>query len=297
MFAIDVAHRHAKKVTCGTDAKDDVPVIRGSPPPAPRGADAMPLSIATWNVNSLRVRLPQLTEWLATANVDVVALQETKLPDTDFPQAAIEALGYQVAYAGQRTYNGVAVLSRQPVVADAQSIPGFPDEQRRVLAVETAGLRVIDLYVPNGQALDSDKYDYKLRWLAALRTWLAGEAQKHPNLVVLGDFNIAPEDRDVHDPKAWEGGVHVSPAERASLRELLELGFVDVFRRFEQPEKSYSWWDYRAAAFRRNHGLRIDLILASAAFAQRCTACTIDREPRRAERPSDHTPVIATFDI
>jgi exodeoxyribonuclease-3 len=257
----------------------------------------MPLSIATWNVNSLRVRLPQLTEWLATANVDIVALQETKLPDADFPQAAIEALGYQVAYAGQRTYNGVAVLSRQPVVADAQSIPGFPDEQRRVLAVETAGLRVIDLYVPNGQAVGSDKYDYKLRWLAALRTWLADEAQKHPNLVVLGDFNIAPEDRDVHDPKAWEGSVHVSPAERASLGELLGLGFVDVFRRFEQPEKSYSWWDYRAAGFRRNAGLRIDLILAGAALAQRCTACIIDREPRRAERPSDHTPVIATFDI
>ena len=256
----------------------------------------MPLSIATWNVNSLRVRLPQLTEWLATANVDVVALQETKLPDTDFPQAAIEALGYQVAYAGQRTYNGVAVLSRQPVVADAQSIPGFPDQQRRVLAVETAGLRVIDLYVPNGQALDSDKYDYKLRWLAALRTWLAGEAQKHPNLVVLGDFNIAPEDRDVHDPKAWEGGVHVSPAERASLRELLELGFVDVFRRFEQPEKSYSWWDYRMLGFQKNRGLRIDHILVSDALRAAVKACHIDRAPRKNPQPSDHAPVVLTLD-
>ena len=257
----------------------------------------MPVSIATWNVNSLRVRLPQLTEWLATANVDIVALQETKLTDPDFPKAEIEALGYQVAFAGQRTYNGVAVLSRQPVTADAQQIPGFPDEQRRVLAVETAGLRVIDLYVPNGQAVGSDKYDYKLRWLAALREWLAAEQERHPNLVVIGDFNITPEDRDVHDPKAWEGGVHVSPAEREALRALLGLGLVDVFRRFEQPEKSYSWWDYRMAAFRRNHGLRIDLILASAALAARCTACTIDREPRRAERPSDHTPVIASFDI
>ena len=257
----------------------------------------MPLSIATWNVNSLRVRLPQLREWLAGTNPDVIALQETKLPDADFPAAELEALGYHVAYAGQRTYNGVAVLSHQPLVADAQQIPGFPDEQRRVLAVETAGLRVIDLYVPNGQAVGSDKYDYKLRWLAALREWLAAEQQRHPNLVVLGDFNIAPEDRDVHDPKAWEGGVHVSPAEREALRALLGLGLVDVFRRFEQPEKSYSWWDYRMAAFRRNHGLRIDLILASAALAARCTACTIDREPRRAERPSDHTPVIASFDI
>ena len=255
----------------------------------------MSLSIATWNVNSLRVRLPQLREWLAGANPDVVALQETKLPDADFPRAEIEALGYQVAFSGQRTYNGVAVLSRQPLTADAVEIPGFPDEQRRVLAVETAGLRVIDLYVPNGQAVGSDKYDYKLRWIDALAQWLAPPAPI-PTLL-LGDFNIAPEDRDVHDPKAWEGSVHVSPAERESLRELLGLGFVDVFRRFEQPEKSYSWWDYRMAAFRRNHGLRIDLILASAALAQRCTACTIDREPRRAERPSDHTPVIASFDI
>jgi exodeoxyribonuclease-3 len=257
----------------------------------------MALSIATWNVNSLRVRLPQLREWLAGANVDVIALQETKLPDADFPKAEIEALGYQVAFSGQRTYNGVAVLSRQPLAAGEVEIPGFPDEQRRVLAVETAGLRVIDLYVPNGQAVGSDKYDYKLRWLASLREWLAAEAQRHPNLVVLGDFNIAPEDRDVHDPKAWEGNVHVSPAERESLRALLALGFVDLFRRFEQPEKSFSWWDYRAAAFRRNAGLRIDLILATDALARRCTACTIDREPRRAERPSDHTPVIASFDI
>jgi exodeoxyribonuclease-3 len=257
----------------------------------------MPLSIATWNVNSLRVRLPQLREWLAGAAVDVIALQETKLPDADFPKAEIEALGYHVAFSGQRTYNGVAVLSRQPLVAGEVGIPGFPDEQRRVLAVETAGLRVIDLYVPNGQAVGSDKYDYKLRWLASLREWLAAEARRHPRLVVLGDFNIAPEDRDVHDPKAWEGSVHVSPAERESLRALLALGFVDVFRRFEQPEKSYSWWDYRMGGFRRNHGLRIDLILASDALAARCTACTIDREPRRAERPSDHTPVIASFDI
>ncbi len=255
----------------------------------------MPLTLATWNVNSLRVRLPQLAEWLATAKVDIVALQETKLPDAGFPREAIEALGYQVAFAGQRTYNGVAVLSRQPLVAWAQEIPGFPDEQRRVLAVETAGLRVIDLYVPNGQAVGSEKYAYKLGWLAALRTWLAAEVQQHPNLVVLGDFNIAPEDRDVHDPKTWEGSVHVSPAERAGLGALLELGFVDVFRRFEQPEKSFSWWDYRAAGFRRNAGLRIDLILAATSLAQRCTACTIDREPRRAERPSDHTPVIATL--
>jgi exodeoxyribonuclease-3 len=257
----------------------------------------MGVSVATWNVNSLRVRLPQLAEWLAANRPDVVALQETKLPDPDFPVAAIEALGYRVAFNGQRTYNGVAVLSRHEIVAHETGIPGFDDEQRRVLAVETAGLRVLDLYVPNGQAVGSDKYAYKLRWLEALRAWLATDAARHPRLVVLGDFNIAPEDRDVHDPKAWEGNVHVSPAERAALGTLLATGLVDVFRRFDQPDRSFSWWDYRMAAFRRNHGLRIDLILANAALAARCTGCLIDREPRRAERPSDHAPVVATFDI
>lgn len=257
----------------------------------------MPFSIATWNVNSLRVRLPHLVDWLAANPVDVVALQETKLPDADFPRAELEAVGYQVVFSGQRTYNGVAVLSRAPLADPVTDIPGFTDEQRRVLAVTTGGVRVVDLYVPNGQALDSDKYQYKLRWLAALRTWLADEARRHPNLVVLGDFNIAPDDRDVHDPKAWEGGVHVSEPERTALGELFTLGFVDVFRRFEQPPQTFSWWDYRNVAFRRNHGLRIDLILAHGALAERCTGCRIDRAPRKLERPSDHTPVIADFDI
>ena len=255
------------------------------------------MQIATWNVNSLRVRLPHLTDWLAANPVDVLVLQETKLPDADFPRAELEALGLHVAYYGQKTYNGVAILARQPIADPVSGIPGFEDEQKRVLAATIDGVRVIDVYVPNGQSVGSDKYEYKLRWLAALQGYLAAELQRHPRLALLGDFNIAPEDRDVHDPKAWEGGVHVSPAEREALRALLGLGLVDVFRRFEQPEKSYSWWDYRMAAFRRNHGLRIDLILASAALAARCTACTIDREPRRAERPSDHTPVIASFDI
>jgi exodeoxyribonuclease-3 len=257
----------------------------------------MSISIATWNVNSLRVRLPQLSDWLGTHQPDVVALQETKLPDADFPTDALAALGYRTAFSGQRTYNGVAVLSRHEIVAHETAIPGFPDEQRRVLAVDTAGLRVIDLYVPNGQAVGSDKYDYKLRWLAALQDWLAGLAPTQPRLVVLGDFNIAPEDRDVHDPQAWEGSVHVSAPERAALGQLLGTGLVDVFRRFEQPDKSFSWWDYRMGAFRRNHGLRIDLVLAQATLAAACTGCLIDREPRRAERPSDHAPVVATFDI
>lgn len=255
-----------------------------------------PLSIATWNVNSLRVRLPQLTEWLAAAAPDIVALQETKLPDSDFPRGEIEALGYQVAFSGQRTYNGVAVLSREPIEVIATALANFDDEQRRVLAVRTAGITVLDLYVPNGQAIGSEKYAYKLRWLTALDAWLRGELAHEQSLVVLGDFNIAPEDRDVHDPAAWEGQVHVSEPERAAYRGLLELGLVDVFRQFEQAERSFSWWDYRAAAFRRNAGLRIDLILARASLAARCTACLIDREPRRAERPSDHAPVIARFE-
>jgi exodeoxyribonuclease-3 len=265
------------------------------------------MKIATWNVNSLRVRLPQLRDWLAAAQPDVVALQETKLTDPDFPVAELREAGYESAFSGQKTYNGVAVIARSALLggsalaADVTDIPGVDDPQRRVLAttlpVASGSVRVIDLYVPNGQAVGSEKYAYKLGWLAGLRRWLRDEAARHPRLVVLGDFNIAPEDRDVHDPKAWEGNVHVSEPERAALRGLIDDGLIDVFRRFEQPERSYSWWDYRAAAFRRNHGLRIDLILASAELAQRCSACVIDREPRTAERPSDHTPVVATFDI
>lgn len=254
------------------------------------------ITLATWNVNSLRVRLPQLTEWLTAARPDIVALQETKLPDVDFPVTEIESLGYHVAFSGQRTYNGVAVLSRQPLEVLATGIPGFEDEQRRALAVKTQGLTVVDLYVPNGQEPGSDKYAYKLRWLEALEQWLRAALLPQGDVILLGDFNIAPEDRDVHDPAAWEGSVHVSPPERAALQRLLDAGLVDVFRRFEQAEKSYSWWDYRAAAFRRNHGLRIDLILASSALAKRCTGSRIDREPRRAERPSDHTPVLADFE-
>lgn len=253
-------------------------------------------SIATWNVNSLRVRLPQLAEWVSSTRPDVLALQETKLPDADFPRDEIASLGYHVAFSGQRTYNGVAILSREPIEVIATELPGFADEQRRILAVRTAGVTVLDLYVPNGQAVDSEKYAYKLRWLEALDRWLRSELADRRDLLVLGDFNIAPEDRDVHDPAAWAGSVHVSAPERAALHRLLETGLVDVFRRFDQPDKSFSWWDYRAAGFRRNAGLRIDLILASAALAERCRGCRIDREPRKAERPSDHAPVIADFE-
>jgi exodeoxyribonuclease-3 len=257
----------------------------------------MSCTLATWNVNSLRVRMPHLTEWLAANPVDAIALQETKLPDADFPTAELQALGWHSVCSGQRTYNGVALLSRTPATDAMAGIPGFEDEQRRVLAATVGGVRVIDVYVPNGQTVGSDKFEYKLRWFAALREYVAAELARHPRLVVLGDFNVAPEDRDVHDPKAWEGSVHVSPPERAALQSLQQLGFADCFRLFEQPDKSYSWWDYRRMAFRRNAGLRIDLILASGTLAQKCVACHIDKAPRRLERPSDHTPVVARFDI
>jgi exodeoxyribonuclease-3 len=255
------------------------------------------MRLATWNVNSLRVRLPHLRDWLADNPVDVVALQETKLTDADFPREEIEALGMRVVFSGQRTYNGVALLARNPIEDVVAGIPGFDDEQKRVLAGTVAGVRVVDVYVPNGQTVGSEKYAYKLRWLEALRGYVAQELARHERLVVLGDYNIAPEDRDVHDPKAWEGSVHVSEPERAALRALLEQGFEDCFRRFEQPPKTYSWWDYRRMAFRRNAGLRIDLVLASTELARKCEACHIDRSPRRLERPSDHAPVVASFDI
>jgi exodeoxyribonuclease III len=253
--------------------------------------------IATWNVNSLRVRLPQLLEWLPGANADVVALQETKLTDDAFPAAELLAAGYRSVWSGQKTYNGVALLARTEPAAVLRDMPGFDDPQRRVLAASVGAVRVINLYVPNGQSVGSDKFLYKLGWLRSLREWLRSELAAHPLLLVLGDFNIAPEDRDVHDPAAWIGSVHVSAEERAALRDTLALGLIDVFRQFEQPPQSFSWWDYRAGAFRRNQGLRIDLLLASGALAARCRACEIDVGPRRAERASDHTPVIATFDI
>ncbi len=255
------------------------------------------MKLATWNVNSLGVRLPHVSAWLDARAPDLLAVQETKLVDAKFPTAELQALGYHSAYSGQKTYNGVAVIARQSVKALETGIPGFPDEQRRVLAVQYGDLKVINLYVPNGQSVGSEKFAYKLAWLAALRDWLAREQRKHGRLIVLGDFNIAPEDRDVYDPAAWAGQVHVSEPERRALAGLHELGLVDVFRRFEQPADAYSWWDYRAGAFRRGHGLRIDLILASSSIAEHCVACEVDREPRRAERPSDHAPVLATFDI
>jgi exodeoxyribonuclease-3 len=253
--------------------------------------------VASWNVNSLRVRLAQLKDWLAANPVDVIALQETKLQDAEFPQGEIEALGMRVVFSGQRTYNGVAILAKQEPTDVVAGIPGFADEQKRMLAATVAGVRVIDVYVPNGQVVGSEKFEYKLRWLDALRAYVATELERHPRLIMLGDYNIAPEDRDVHDPRAWEGSVHVSEPERAALRSLLAVGLEDCFRRFEQPEQSFSWWDYRMMAFRRNAGLRIDLILASTELAKKCAESRIDKAPRKLERPSDHTPVLARFDI
>ena len=249
------------------------------------------MKIATWNVNSLKVRLPHLLGWLAEQQPDVVCLQETKQQDADFPHAELQAAGYHSVCSGQKTYNGVAILSREPIADVRTGIPDFADEQKRVIAATIADVRIVCVYVPNGQSVDSDKYQYKLNWLAALTAWLKDELAKHPKLALLGDYNIAPEDRDVHDPQAWQGNVLVSEPEREAFKGLAALGLRDAFRLFEQDAKSYSWWDYRMLAFRRNQGLRIDHILISAAL--QCTVCVIDKAPRKLERPSDHTPVIA----
>jgi exodeoxyribonuclease-3 len=255
------------------------------------------MKLATWNVNSLKVRLPHLLDWLGASSPDVVCLQETKLEDANFPAAALEAAGYGAVFSGQKTYNGVAILARAPLAAIDAGIPGFEDAQRRVLSATAGDVRVVCAFVPNGQAVGSEKYEYKLKWLRAFADWLRGELAAHPNLVVLGDYNIAPEDRDVHDPKRWAGQVLCSEPERAAFRRLLDLGFADTFRAFEQPAKSYTWWDYRLNAFKRNLGLRIDHILVSPALAAACSGCAIDLAPRRLERPSDHAPVIAQLAV
>ncbi|MGZ5035964.1 MAG: exodeoxyribonuclease III [Usitatibacter sp.] len=255
------------------------------------------MRLATWNVNSLRVRLPHLLDWLASNAPDVVCLQETKCDDASFPAAELAAAGYCSVHHGQRTYNGVAILSRGEGSGPCRGIPDFADEQSRVIAADFAGVRVVSVYVPNGQSVGSDKYAYKLRWFEALEAWLSRELAAHPRLAVLGDFNVAPEDRDVHDPAAWEGSVLFSAPEREALARLARLGFADGFRLFEQPEKSFTWWDYRMGAFRRNMGLRIDHVLLSPALARICRACTIDVAPRRLERPSDHAPVVCELDL
>ncbi len=253
--------------------------------------------LATWNVNSLKVRLPQVLDWLGQQQPHLLALQETKLPDADFPTLEIASAGYQSVFAGQKTYNGVALLSPLPASDIVTDLPTMDDPQRRILGATLGKVRVLNLYIPNGQAVGSDKYVYKLAWLERVTAWIETELARHRYLVVLGDYNIAPEDQDVHDPLAWAGQVLCSAPERAAFRRLLDLGLKDAFRLFPQPPRSFTQWDYRAAAFRRNMGLRIDHILVSPALAAVCTACWIDQAPRRLERPSDHVPVIAEFNL
>ena len=248
------------------------------------------MKIATWNVNSLKVRLPHVLDWLAAAQPDALCLQELKCENKAFPLSEIEAAGYHAVFNGQKTYNGVAILSRTPAAEVSLDIPGFADEQKRIIAATVEGVRVVCGYFPNGQAVGSDKFAYKLAWLAALTDWLRGELKTSPRLVLAGDYNIAPEDRDAHPD--WKDEIHVSAPEREAFRTLLDLGLSDAFRLFEQADKSFSWWDYRMGAFRRNFGLRIDHLLVSPALKDVCRACYVDKAPRKLERPSDHAPVV-----
>ena len=250
------------------------------------------MKLATWNVNSLAVRLPQVLDWLQANPVDVLCLQETKLTDDKFPRDQFESAGYASEFFGQKTYNGVALLSKSDAQDVVKNIPNHGDAQARVIAATVAGVRVIGAYFPNGQAPHTEKFAYKMDWLQALECWLRDELALHEKLVLVGDFNIAPEDRDVYDPVAWADQIHCTPQERAHFAQMIGLGLVDAFRLFEQPPKSWSWWDYRNLAFRKNQGLRIDLILVSQALRQQVSSCIIDKLPRKNERPSDHAPVV-----
>ena len=251
------------------------------------------MKLATWNVNSLKMRLPRLLDWLAAQQPDALGLQETKTEDSKFPAMELAAAGYSAAFSGQKTYNGVAILTRQPATDVRVDMPEFSDDHKRVIAATIGDVRFVCFYVPNGQAVDSDKYQYKLRWLAAATAYLRHELARHPRLAVVGDINIAPEDRDVHDPDLWRGQVLCTDAERAAFADWLALGLKDAFRLFDQPPKTFSWWDYRMLAFPKNNGLRIDHILLSPALASACSACYVDRAQRKGEKPSDHAPVIA----
>ncbi|AOF87667.1 exodeoxyribonuclease III [Hydrogenophaga sp. RAC07] len=257
------------------------------------------MQIATWNINSLTVRLPQVLDWLAANPVDAVGLQELKLVDEKFPFEALKEIGYHAAAFGQKTYNGVAILSRTPLRDVVRNIPGHSDEQARVIAATLdtpeGPMRLVNCYFVNGQEPGSEKFAYKLQWLAALHRWIAEEMQAHPRLVLVGDFNVAPEDRDSYDPVGLKDTIHHTVEERAHFQALLTLGLTDAYRMFEQPEKSYSWWDYRMLGFQKNRGLRIDHILVSEALRNSVKACTIDRAPRKNPQPSDHAPVVVTL--
>lgn len=256
------------------------------------------MRVTTWNVNSLTARMARAEAWLAANQSDVLCLQELKLETHKFPHEMFDALGYRAAVYGQKTYNGVAIIAKKtlPDFTDVQmGVPGFDDEQCRAIAATIGDVRVIDLYVVNGQSIESDKFQYKLRWLDAVSAWLAAERAKHEKLVVVGDFNIAPTDADVYDPVAWAGQVLCTDQERATFNHWVGLGLTDCFRKFEHPPKTFTWWDYRMLGFPKNNGLRIDHILATPALANTCTACTVDRNERKGEKPSDHAPVTATF--
>lgn len=249
------------------------------------------MKIASWNVNSINVRLPQVLDWLVTHQIDVLALQETKVVDALFPVAAFKDIGYQVSFSGQKTYNGVALIAKAELMEVCCDNPHFEDPARRFLAATVHGIRVINLYVPNGQSLDSDKYVYKLAWLEGIRHYLRQALNDYKNVVVLGDFNIAPTDLDVHDPALWHDVVLVSPKERAAFESMLALGLVDALRAHAPSEAVYTWWDYRQGGFRRNHGLRIDHILLSEPLREASRAVVVDTVPRKSERPSDHAPL------
>ena len=253
------------------------------------------MKIAIWNVNSLKVRLPHVLDWLSATDMDVLCLQETKLTDENFPIDEINAAGYHAIYSGQKTYNGVAIISKSEAHDVITDVPGLDDPQRRILGATIDGIRILNLYVVNGQEVGSEKFAYKLEWLSKVSDYINEQVQLHKYFVTLGDFNIAPDDRDVHDPDAWKERILCSTPERTALQNIFDLGLKDTFRLFSQEEKSFSWWDYRAAGFRRNNGLRIDLILASDALSKKCSSCYIDKEPRQLERPSDHAPVYAEF--
>ena len=251
------------------------------------------MKLAAWNVNSLNVRLPHVIEWLKTHRPDALCLQELKMEDAKFPMGAFDDIGYHAVFNGQKTYNGVAIISRARPEDVRRDIAGYEDHQKRVIAATIDGVRVVCVYIPNGQSVDSDKFQYKLQWLTALQGYMRETIAEYGDVALLGDYNIAPEDRDVHDPKAWEGQVLCTPQERAAFGALIGLGLVDSFRLFDQPEKSFSWWDYRMNGFKRNFGLRIDHVLLTANLATRCSGSSIDLEPRKLERPSDHAPVVA----
>ena len=253
------------------------------------------MKIASWNVNSLRVRLPQVLEWLNQNQVDVLALQETKTQDPEFPEQAIKAAGYQAVYSGQKTYNGVAILAKTQPQDAITDVKNLDDPQRRILAATVNDIRVINLYVVNGSEVGSEKFAYKLDWIEKVTAHIKKEMKAHKKVVVLGDFNIAPEDRDVHDPDKWKDKILCSKQERKAFEKMLSLGLKDTFRQFKQEDKSFSWWDYRGGGIHRNHGLRIDMILASEALSKQCKNSSIDKIPRSWERPSDHTPVVAEF--